>query len=319
LLSILPVMLITPYGFALWRYMVEASLLPRPFIPEWQPISLSGPMQSLGGLSVHYLTGYMILAGIAFVAAGRSIVWVDKPDWTRILVIVALFLLGVRHQRHVAFFTLAAATLFYDQFDALLGPLRRLLCKRFPNRLAKIQTVSRWGLGYGLPALVALAIIPRLSHHMSVDYRQFPVGSLEFIKQNELTGNLATAFDWGSYASWKLHPQCQVLFDGRYEEVFPNEVFDLAMRFSLRQNGWSEVLRHYHTDIVVLPKSSYTQADLALLPEWKLVYEDFVSVVLLPRSRPRESYVRPNFKDRSYSREDLSKPIVAFRSPGVMP
>jgi hypothetical protein len=79
------------------------------------------------------------------------------------------------------------------------------------------------------------------------------------------------------------------------------------------------VLRRYPTDIVVLPKSSYTPADLSLLPEWRPVYEDFVSLVLLPRDRPRVSYVRPNFKDPTYSREDLSKPIVPFRGPGIVP
>lgn len=319
LLSILPAMLINPYGFALWRSVVEASLLPRPFIPEWQPISLSGPMQSVGGVKVHYLTGYMILAGMTFVAAGRSIMRTDKLDWTRIVVMVALFLLGARHQRHAVFFVLAAATLFYDQFDALLDPVRRLVCRCFPDKSAKIQTVAHWGLGYGLPALVALTIIPRLSHNMTIDYRRFPVGSLEFIKQNGLTGNVATGFDWGSYASWKLHPQCKVMFDGRYEEVFPNDVFDLAMRFSVRQGDWSEVIRRYHTDIVVLPKSSYTQADLPLFPEWKPVYQDFVSVVLLPRDRPARSYVRPDFKDPAYSREDLSKPIVAPQGSRLVP
>jgi hypothetical protein len=319
LLSILPVTLINPYGYALWRYMVEASLLPRPFIPEWHPISLHGPMQSIGKLKVHYLTGFMVLAGMTFVGAGRSILRTDKVDWTRVVVIVALFLLGVRHQRHVVFFMLAAATLFHDQFAALLDPLRRLLHRSFPDKSAKIEAVTRWSLGYGLPALVALAIIPRLSHHMSIDYRRFPVGSLAFIQQNGLVGNVAAAFDWGSYAAWKLHPQCKVMFDGRYEEVFPNDVFDLAMRFSERQGNWSEVLRRYPADIVVLPKSSYSQADLSLLAEWRPVYQDFVSVVLLPRDRPLASYVRPDFKNSAYSREDLSKPIVPFRGPGLVP
>jgi hypothetical protein len=316
LLSFSPVMLINPYGFALWRYMVEASLLPRPFIPEWHPVSLAGPIQIIGGVKLHYLTGGMVLAAMTFVAAGRSIARSAKPDWTRVIVVAGLFLLGVRHQRHVVFFMLAASALFYDEFAALLDPLRRLLDRVFLARSARIRTVAFWGTGYALPALVALVIIPRLSHRMNIDYRRFPVGSLEFIKQNGLTGNVATGFDWGSYASWKLHPQCKVMFDGRYEEVFPNDVFDLAMRFSQRQGDWSEVLRRYHTDVVVLPKSSYSQGDLSLLPDWKPAYQDFVSVVLLPRDRPTQSFLRPDFKDPAYSREDLAKPIIALEGDG---
>jgi hypothetical protein len=316
LLTILPVTLINPYGFALWRYLVEASLMPRPFIPEWHPISLSGPMQSIGGLQVHFLTGYFLLVGMAMVAVFRSYVRKEKVDWTRVVVVAALFLLSVRHQRHVVFFVLAAATLLYDPIVGLLDPVRGMLGKALPEKSAKIRGALRIGLGYLLPAIVLAAIIPRLSHRMIIDYRRFPVGALEFVKQNGLSGNLATAFDWGSYASWKLHPQCKVMLDGRYEEVFTNEISEFAMRFAVGQGNWWEVLDRFPTDIVVLPKTFYTRADLSRLPGWKFVYEDFVSVVLLPRDKIASSYARPDYKAPAYSREDLSRTIVALAGNG---
>jgi hypothetical protein len=145
---------------------------------------------------------------------------------------------------------------------------------------------------------------------MLVDYRRFPVGALEFIKQNRLTGNLATAFDWGSYALWKLYPQCKILVDGRYEEVYPDHAFAAAMRFSQKGERWWEVLREFPTDVVVLPKQIYRQADLAFLPEWKFVYQDEVSVVLLPRNRLAGPFVSPDFKDAAYAREDWTKPVA---------
>jgi hypothetical protein len=308
-LSILPVMLINPYGFGLWRYMVEASFMPRPFIPEWNPISLSGPMQVIGGIRVHHLAGFMLLVGMTALAALRAILRKQKPDWTRVVVLAGLLVLGVRHQRHAVFFVLAASALLYDHLDGLLDPLRSWVAKHLPRRSAKILAVTRWGFGTFLPAVVFILVIPKLSYRMTIDYRQFPVGSLEFIKQNGLSGNLATAFDWGSYASWKLYPKCKVMIDGRYEEVYPDDVFDLAIRFAVRKDPWWEALTRFRTDIVVLPKAFYSRKDLAKIPDWRPVYEDFVSVVLLPRDRLAESYVRPDFRDTAYSREDLSKPV----------
>jgi hypothetical protein len=308
-LSVLPVMLVNPYGFALWRYMVEASLMPRPFIPEWHPISLDGPKQVIGGIHVHYLAGTMLLVGMTLLATCRSIIRRERPDWTRVVVLAGLFILGARHQRHVVFFILAASTLLYEQFDGLLDPLRSIVAKVFPKHCTKIQTGTRWGFGYLLPAAIFIFIIPKLSHRVSIDYRKFPVGSLEFVKQNGLSGNLATAFDWGSYSSWKLYPHCKVMIDGRYEEVYPNDVFDIAIRFAARSDPWWEALSRFHTDIVVLPKAFYSRSDLLLLPDWKPVYEDFVSVVLLPRGRIAGSYVRPDFRNAGYSTENLSKPV----------
>jgi hypothetical protein len=107
------------------------------------------------------------------------------------------------------------------------------------------------------------------------------------------------------------------MIDGRYEEVFPKDVFDVAIRFSERQGNWWEALSRFHTDLVVLPKTSYTQADLSLFPGWKAVYQDFVSVVLLPTDIRSESIVRPNYKNPAYSTEDLAKPMAGIEGSSL--
>jgi hypothetical protein len=135
------------------------------------------------------------------------------------------------------------------------------------------------------------------------------VGSLEFIKQNQISGNLATRFQWGSYAFWKLYPQCKVLIDGRYEEVYPNAVFDAAMQFSVRKGDWQEILRNFHADVLVLPKSNYSPADVSTLMDWKLVYQDAASVVLLPKNKLRPFYIYPDYRNPLYFKEDLSRKI----------
>jgi hypothetical protein len=308
--SLVPVMFLNPYGFALLRSVVEGALMPRPFIPEWHPISLDGPMQSLGSFHVHYLAGYMILVGLTAVAAFRSLLLKQREDWTKIVVLVTTFLLGVRHRRHVVFFTLATAALAHEPMVGLLQPIRRLLDRKAPSKAERIWTVAGVALGYGLPALVLLLVIPKLHYRIGVDYRRAPVGSFEFIRQNQLTGNLATAFDFGSYAEWKLYPQCKVLIDGRYEEVFPNDVFEQAIQLSVRQGPWWEVVNRFPTDIVVLPKQGYSLADLSSLRGWKPVYQDHVSVVLLPVDKIQGPYLRPDYKSSAYAVEDLSKPII---------
>jgi len=308
--SILPVMLINPYGFGLLRSVVEAALMERPFIPEWHPVSLSGPMQNLGTFHVHFLAGFMIVVGLTAAAACRCLVVRQERDWTKICVLVTTFLLAMRHQRHVVFFVLAAAALAYEPILALLEPIRRMLDRRAPRTSNQIQGVARWALGYGMPAMVFLLIIPRLHHRIVVDYRRFPVGSLEFIRHNKLSGNLATAFDFGSFAEWKLYPQCKTMIDGRYEEVFPNDVFDLAMRLSVREGQWWEVVNRFPPDIIVLPKLGYSIADLASLRGWKPVYQDHVSLVLLPVDKIQGPYVRPDYKSSAYASEDLARPII---------
>jgi hypothetical protein len=151
--------------------------------------------------------------------------------------------------------------------------------------------------------------MPQLSKRIYVDPLVYPVGSLEFIKQNNIGGNLATTFGWGSYAFWKLYPQCKVLIDGRYEEVYSDDLYDSAMQFSENKGDVREILNKYKTDILILSKRKYAPSDLLYFTDWKPVYEDLSSVLLLPKDKIKDFYMYPDYKNPIYYKEDLSRII----------
>jgi hypothetical protein len=306
---VLPVTLINPYGYKLWNYILEASLMPRPYIMEWQPISLSGPIHMIEGIKIHMLAGFLIFVLLTMIAGIRLIAQKEKPDWTRIILVLSLLYLSIMHQRHTEFFILAVSGLLYHQYVNIFEPIRNFIKKNLTENTYKIWNVIKYSFGYILLAALFIYCVPKLSNSIILDPLGYPVGSLEFIKQNQISGNLATRFQWGSYAFWKLYPQCKVLIDGRYEEVYPNAVFDAAMQFSVRKGDWQEILRNFHADVLVLPKSNYSPADVSTLMDWKLVYQDAASVVLLPKNKLRPFYIYPDYRNPLYFKEDLSRKI----------
>lgn len=306
---IIPVTLINPYGFKLWNYIIEASLMPRIYIPEWAPISLSGPVHMMAGLKIHIHTGFMIFALLTILAGIRLYVQKEKPDWTRIILFILLFYLGMRHQRHTEFFVLAVPALCYHPYADLTGPLQKFIKDNLSDKLNKIWTTLRYGFGYIVLIVIFIYILPQLSNRILVDPLRYPVGSLEFIRQNNISGNLATTFNWGSYAFWKLYPQCKVLVDGRYEEVYPDDVYNLAMQFSENKGDWQAILKEYKADVLVLSKGNYSPADVLNFTDWKLVYQDMSSVLLLPKDKIKPFYIYPDYNNTIYSKEDLSKII----------
>ena len=303
---IIPVTLINPYGFKLWNYIIEASLMPRPYISEWAPISLSGPFHMMEGIKVHIHTGFIICALLTAFVGIKLYVQKEQPDWTKIILVTLLFYLGLKHQRHTEFFVLAIPVLFYHQYVNLLVPLK-ILIKNKNDMFYKIWTAIRYGSGYIVLIIIFIYILPQLSNRIIVDPLMYPVGSFEFIKQNNISGNLATTFDWGSYALWKLYPQCKVLIDGRYEEVYPDDVYDNAMQLCGNKGDQQAILRKYKTDILVLSKWKYSPADLINFTDWKLVYQDMCSVLLLPKDKIKSFYIYPDYNNPIYSKEDLSK------------
>ncbi len=306
---IIPVTLINPYGFKLWNYIIEASFMPRPFIPEWYPINLSGPVHIFEGIKIHILAGFMIFALLTLIAGARMLMQKEKSDWTRILMIIILLYASVTHQRHAEFFVLAVSGLFYHQYVDLFNPVRKYIKNHLTGNTYKKWSAIRYSFGYVLLAAIFIYSMPILSYNIVVDSFVYPVGSLEFIKQNGISGNLATTYGWGSYAFWKLYPQCRVLIDGRYEEVYPNDVYYLAMQFSEHIEDWKAALRNYHTDVLVLPKRKYSRTDISTLKDWTPVYQDRISVVLLPKDRINYFYLYPDYRNPIFSSEDFSKKI----------
>jgi len=306
---IIPITLINPYGFDLWDYIIEAAIMPRPYIGEWTSINFSGPVHIFGWIKIHVLAGFMLFCVFTLVVSLKLLFQKEKPDWTRIIMVVVLLYLGIKHQRHTVFFILAVSGLFYHRFVDLFNPLRKFVRDFLTDKAYKVWSIMKYGSGYILLGGIFLYSLPHLSDNIIVDPFAYPVGSLEFIKQNNISGNLATMYSWGSYAFWKLYPQCKVLIDGRYEEVYSNAVYAKAMQFSEHEKNWQEVLKEYHTDIVVLPKGVYTRSDALSLTDWEIVYIDEVSVLLLPKNKMKPFYFYIDYKNPLYWKEDLSKII----------
>jgi hypothetical protein len=306
---ILPVTLINPYGVDFWKYIIEASLMPRPTVPEWHPIRLGGPNQLIMGLQVHYLIGFFIFLVFTIAAVCRQILKKEKPDWTKYLLTVVLLYIGWSHQRHIIFFVIAMAALFYNQYIEFFSFVKTELGKLLRVKKHKVWKLINQSFGYVLLISLFIRILPLLQFDIVLNPKQYPFGSFEFIRQNKLSGNLATTFVWSSYAFWKLYPQCKVLVDGRYEEVYTNAVFDDAIQLSFKSGTWDEVVHKYSTDILVLPKLLFQPADLQKLPGWDLAYMDFVSVVLLPKDKLRTDFNKPDYTNPIYLTENFAKQV----------
>lgn len=315
LAMILPLTLVTPYGAEFLHYIIAATRMARPDIPEWLPIRLDGPYQLILGVKVHFLAGFIALALLTIAGTIKQLVTKNRPDYTRLLLAGILLFLGIRHQRHTAFFVIGASALFHQQYLALFAFVTSPISKRLGGICQKTWTITKQSFGYLLLLIIFVAIMPRLYFHFALNPKEYPYGSMEFIEQNHLSGNLATTFTWSSYAFWKLYPQCRVLIDGRYEEVYADTVFNEAMQLSKKSGNWYTVLNKYHTDIIVLPKLLYQPEDLQKIPDWDVAYQDFISVVLLPKDTMGTIFIKPDYKNPIYLNENYAKRIPLPAKP----
>ncbi len=102
----------------------------------------------------------------------------------------------------------------------------------------------------------------------------YPVGGVEFLRLNNLRGNVAAFYPWAEYAAWKLHGQCRFSADGRYVTVFPPQSLKISLDFTVGRDGWRKLLDEHPTDLALAPRGSTIEFRLRNEARWPLLYAD---------------------------------------------
>lgn len=286
--------LINPYGFKYWSYLLSAVTMDRPFVNEWAPLNFFG--------SVSQVIGFKIFVALTLLSLIYMLIKRFKEiNWAEILILVVTFYMGMKHIRHVIFFAIAAASyIYYWLYPAInwytfnvVGKLYSL----FPPLLRKIGKLHREIFVYTIIFIFSLVSLVSLPRSVAVRDGMFPTKAVKFIQINHLSGNLLVLFNWGSYALWKLYPQCRVAVDGRYEEVYTDALIGDIARFHYVGASWDGLLRNYHTDLMLIP-TEYDDLtrNLLMLDDWKVVYKDKLAMVFVPKSKSKRHWKMPPAK-----------------------
>ena len=189
--------LVTPYGWTLWRFMIDTIHATRPNIEEWAPLWSFGPSQWLMPL----------LACVAILWLGLR-----RDGLARLAVLLILAVCGIRVAR--------VAPLFVEAAVLLLAPI---VVSRWPVRTFEIRTRAERLLVFGMSYVMAFgagAILAVFLRCISVDPATRPDPVVVSALRQAAPGRLVLFFNWGEYAIWQFGPAIRVSMDGRRETVY---------------------------------------------------------------------------------------------------
>jgi len=106
-----------------------------------------------------------------------------------------------------------------------------------------------------------------------------PVKAVEFIKTHRLSGHMLNSYVYGGYLIWAL-PEHPVFFDGRADLFEWSGVLGEFAKWTTLQSNPNELLNKYGVTFCLLNIESPMVRVLPLLPGWKIVYSDNVSVII---------------------------------------
>ena len=282
--------LINPYGIEYISFIVDAFKLNRIHIIEWQSAFFNKLLKyNLIKFKLFFFPTigiflYSILKNIKKDSFEKFYKNIDK---TKYIILFFVSIIALKALRCHVFFTLSVLVFCYKDFYSIFN-------KKLPLFVDKVKEVV-------LLILLGISAVAHIYDYQFVNLvkdSQYPIYAIEFIKINNLKGNVFVNFHNGSHAAYKLYPNNYLFMDGRYEEVYDNDLINKMGR-AFRAINHQEFLKEFHHDILIVEKYYPLSEELKSDENWFLAFEDDNYVLYLSKKYKKQKFKYPT-KDKNY-------------------
>ena len=263
--------LINPFGWQLWLSTGRALFTTRQGFDEWAPVSWWLHPGAYFGYKLLLLG---VITALALQIHRRGWAKIDRPIFT---IIIAFILLSMTSARHTSLFA------------AVVGALLPSLLPREPSLHSFTHPVHRlayMALCSGaliIPLFCSMIVLPGDGFQLRYPDVACPRPAVDYLKRQDIRGNLLIPFNYGSYAMWELRGQMRVSMDGRYDLVYSPKTYRRVNDFFLGKGDWQNLLTTPAPDAILLPIVDAVYPKLRAESGWKEVYDDSTDAVFLPQ------------------------------------
>lgn len=295
-----PLLIINPWGWDYIKFLLSANTMARNEIVEWWPIFSHYHMFRLK-LFKSFLLFVFVVELLKFIKISKTAQnlksWYEKLDKTKIILLLTTAYLAVKHVKLLPFFVITGTIFAYEDLFRLLEN----------SKLPKIKESVIYTI------VIIISVLPLTVKKFSIPLNtiNYPVKEVEFIKINNIKGNILTNFGLGSFVSYKLYPNNLIFMDGRYEEVYYDYMIPLLKKFFLVLPNWYEIYEKFPPDIMIIEKYYPVFDALCKSKEWVKVYQGETFGVFLPAGKVKKEYKLPP-EDKDYYKNTLFDTDIKF-------
>ena len=251
----------TPYSFHLYAAVSRELWSVAPYVRELRAMSFRRPQDYV----------LLLLAMAAFFSLGRR----RSRDFFQILLMICCLALAFTRQRDTWLLALASVAVIADALPITLPSAE----KERGGRLWRWEALAIAGLVLISFVLVAITRIPGREALLNKVADNFPVRACDYIRANHLPPPLFNAYDWGGFLTWYL-PDYPVSIDSRVE-LYGEEINSRHFKLIIAEIPLNADPSFANARTVLLPRNSPMAIALSGLPQFKVAYQDDVTMVLL--------------------------------------
>jgi hypothetical protein len=203
------------------------------------------------------------------------------------IVLVLLFTnMALYSMRHIPLFAIILAPVLTRQIDLILnegnGRFTRFIKKRSEN----IATIDASSKGYLWPLAASLVVVIFFAAGMmeyKFDEKRKPVEAVEFLKRENIPGNMFNRDEFGDYIIYAAWPEYKVFIDGRVEILGPEGLMEFLKVMRIKP-GMDEVFKKYDINWIIFGSGTSLSYFLLQSDDWRLIYSDGVANIFVRNS-----------------------------------
>lgn len=260
---------INPVGLAQLTYPIDTMFnqpLQKTFISEWPPAPFTDPRA----------WGLLAVAGVILL-----IPLLKRVEFTvqELLLVAMGFAMAAQHQRMLFVFGILAMP---------------VLCRLAAVAWTHGETSRRRERVLLNAAVIIVAIFatvrlfPTTRNLTEQVNKGNPVKALNFLRRAGITGRMLNDYNYGGYLIWAA-PERKVFADGRGDVYEWTGVLADYIKWVTLKTDPRSIFDKYHVDYCLLNRDAAISRVMKLLPGWKSVYSDDMSVVFVRVSHARDS------------------------------
>ncbi|HEX6769496.1 MAG TPA: hypothetical protein VF208_09105 [Candidatus Binatia bacterium] len=195
--------------------------------------------------------------------------------------------------RHVSVFAIVAAPILLRMSNGVVASLPKRISQFYQARRKLFADLDAQLAGKLWPAVAVSAVLGLgLVGALRVSFSEkiFPIAAVEFLKREELSGNMYNNDEFGDYLIFSAWPQYKVFADGR-SDMYGERYGSPYLKVAGVQPGWKEILERYNISWIFFQTQTALSAALLEQADWHPIYSDKVATIFVRKIAEHQNLI----------------------------
>ncbi len=196
--------------------------------------------------------------------------------------------------RNIPFLVIVMAPILARHIDKILSESNGKAGKIFNRYLAQWDSLSRGGIWLILPVIPVVCLALNGNIRYSFDANIKPVAAVEFLKIENIPGNMYNGYEFGDYIIYSAYPRYKVFIDGRADMY--GDRFKDYFKIDRLEPGWESLLEKYKVNFIIFNADAILSKFLLTDSRWHLIYSDKLANIFV-KNIPRNNDLIQKYKN----------------------